>query len=306
MSRIAAVLGVSDQTVLRRYRRLERLLGLRVTVQLDSAALGYEDWFVRFECTPDDALPVATSLARQRRTAWVMITSGGTEIIGAVLAMNPGERHALLLNQLASSDRVRASAHCILHRYQGGPRSHPIRSALSPDQQRSLEPSAPPDGAGVGLERGDAELVDALHRDGRTTLASLAAETGWPESRVRRRIDQLAAAGILYFEVDVDGRALGKAAPAMLWMRVDPARLEETGEAISLMDEIHFAGATSGPSNLLVSVTCSDFESLYQLITKRIGAMPGIQGLEVSPVIRTLKRHGPLMAPVRKSASGQA
>ncbi|MGW4718121.1 Lrp/AsnC family transcriptional regulator [Nocardia sp. NPDC004260] len=57
-SRIAAVLGVSDQTVARRYRRLRSTGQLRVVGLPNARRLGWVEWFVRVQVTPDAASPM--------------------------------------------------------------------------------------------------------------------------------------------------------------------------------------------------------------------------------------------------------
>ena len=79
-SRLAEVLGSSEPTVSRRYRRLFDDRILRVVGQLDSQRLGQYDWAVRIRCAPGSAPTVATKLAQHPDTSWVQLTSGGTEI----------------------------------------------------------------------------------------------------------------------------------------------------------------------------------------------------------------------------------
>ena len=62
-SRLAEVLGSSEQTVSRRYRRLFDGRILRVVGQLDSQRLGQYDWAVRIRCAPGTAPAVAAKLA---------------------------------------------------------------------------------------------------------------------------------------------------------------------------------------------------------------------------------------------------
>ena len=79
-SRLAEVLGSSEPTVSRRYRRLFDDRILRVVGQLDSQRFGQYDWAVRIRCAPGSAPTVATKLAQRPETSWVQLTSGGTEI----------------------------------------------------------------------------------------------------------------------------------------------------------------------------------------------------------------------------------
>ncbi|WP_425275947.1 Lrp/AsnC family transcriptional regulator [Streptomyces africanus] len=64
-SRIAEVLGVSDQTIARRFRKLRTTAGLRVVGMTDERLLGRQAWIVRLRCTPDVAEQLAKALARR-------------------------------------------------------------------------------------------------------------------------------------------------------------------------------------------------------------------------------------------------
>jgi DNA-binding Lrp family transcriptional regulator len=68
-SRIADVLGVSDQTVARRYTRLRTTGTIRVLGLTDPAALGEVVWLLRVQCTPDAAVSVAEAMARRSDTS---------------------------------------------------------------------------------------------------------------------------------------------------------------------------------------------------------------------------------------------
>src|SRR3984957_2610034 len=64
-SRLSEVLGPSEQTIARRYRRLFDGHAVRVVGQLDSQRLGRSDWAVRVRCAPGSALTVDTRPAGQ-------------------------------------------------------------------------------------------------------------------------------------------------------------------------------------------------------------------------------------------------
>ncbi|WP_370672241.1 Lrp/AsnC family transcriptional regulator [Streptomyces sp. PpalLS-921] len=81
LTSIADVLGVSDQTVARRYRRLRGAGAMRVLGLADAGRFGHIEWLVRVRCTPDSASGVAGALARRDDTSWVSLTAGGTEIV---------------------------------------------------------------------------------------------------------------------------------------------------------------------------------------------------------------------------------
>jgi DNA-binding Lrp family transcriptional regulator len=291
--------------------------------------LGWVDWFVRLQTTPGSADAIGEALARRPDTRWVNLASGGTEIICTLQASTPEQRDALFLRGLPGSRRVvQISAHSILHNFT--PRAwHGIRQALSAEQLGMLAvlspggttppetppilggnlsprtPSAPgPSGArppfggkpspsapGVLLPE-DEPLLAELGRDGRTSHAALAAAIHWHESTVRRRIEELCRSGLLHFEVDLDARGLGMNVSAVLWLKVEPSRLDAVGQALAEHPEVPFAAATTGPSNVVVTALFRDTQHLYEYLTGPLASLPGVSSVETAPIIRTLKRTG--------------
>jgi DNA-binding Lrp family transcriptional regulator len=290
---IADVTGISDQTAARRYRRLCESAGLRVLGVPEGSRLGWTDWFVRLQTTPGGADSIAEALARRPDTRWVHLASGGTEIICTLQARTEEQRDALFLHGLPGSRRVtQISAHSILHNFTPGPWRQATR-ALSPSQLDKLPPPARQDAPAEGhLLAEDEPLLAELARDGRASNAAIATAIHWHESTVRRRIDELRRCGLLYFEVDVDNQAQGLNAHAVLWLSVEPARLEEAGQVLAAHPEIPFAAATTGPANLVASAVLRDTQHLYEYLTGALAALPGVTSVETAPIIRTLKRTG--------------
>ena len=290
---VADVAGISDQTAARRYRRMAETAGLRVLGVPDGSRLGWTDWFLRLQTTPGGADSIAEALARRPDTRWVHLASGGTEIICTVQARSEEQRDALFLRGLPGSRRVvQISAHSILHDFTPGPWREATR-ALSLAQLEKL-PSRPPQpsSAPLALLPEDEPLLKELARDGRASTAALAAAIHWHESTVRRRIDELRRSGLLFFEVDIDNQVLGLNTHAILWLSIEPARLEEAGTALAGHPEIPFAAATTGPSNLVASAVFRDAQHLYEYLTGELASLPGMRSVETAPVIRTLKRTG--------------
>ncbi|MFH8404519.1 Lrp/AsnC family transcriptional regulator [Streptomyces sp. NPDC018019] len=305
-SRIAEVLGVSDQTVARRYGRLRGAGMIKVLGLTDPPALGETEWLVRVQCTPDAAVAVAEALARRPDTSWVSLMSGGTEIGAVCRAAGSRDSDALLLQKLPRTPSVvGVTAHCMLHEFFGGPLGLVNKSgALTEEQAARLRhpasaaadrrTGAPPASTSpVTLTAADRRLLDALAEDGRTGLADLATATGWSQSTVRRRLAELRADGILYYDVDYDARHFGFGVMVSLWLSVAPSELADTGEALAQHPEVAFACATTGPHNLFASVLCPDVRALYTYLTTRIAALPGVRHMESSPLIRRVKGAGP-------------
>ncbi|TQS45755.1 Lrp/AsnC family transcriptional regulator [Cryptosporangium phraense] len=296
-SRIAEVLGVSDQTVARRYRRLRADEELRVVGNLNTWRIGATSWYLRLQCTPDAAQSIADALARRPDTAWVRLASGGTEISCVTRSRTKAETDALLLNKLHRTPRiVGISAHCLIHMFYGGPDSLFTKiGALTEEQVAAISPPHDPHDDVPELGPGDRALITALNRDGRAGLPELASATGWSETTVRRRLTDLRRSGALHFDVDVPGPALGLQMEAMMWLSVAPHAMVEAAETLARHPEVPFVAATTGPSNLVASLVCKDVGALYEYLTQRVSAIPAIHHIETNPIVRTLKREGAIL-----------
>jgi DNA-binding Lrp family transcriptional regulator len=287
-SRIAAVLGTSDRTIARRYARLRSTGRVRVVGMPNASRLGLTEWFVRLHCTPDTGTQVAAALARRADTSWVSLTSGGTEITCITRTRGRDETDSLLLRKLPRTPRIiSVSAHCLL-RSVAGTHGWPGRtSALTADEVERLRRHAP---AETGPAELDERLLRVLAEDGRADHPTLAKATGWSESTVRRRLDQLRRNEILYFDVDVDPVLMGYASETILWLTVAPAQLGAVAAALATHQEIAYAAATTGPSNLVAFAVCRDHAALYDYLSSRLGTLPGLQHVETAPLIRRVKR----------------
>ncbi|GAA2365447.1 Lrp/AsnC family transcriptional regulator [Dactylosporangium salmoneum] len=295
-STLAEVLGVSDQTVARRYRRMRAGAGLRVVGLPDGARLGYDMWLIRLQTTPDAAASIADALARRADTTWVTLTSGGTEVTCVV--QNPGtaDREALLLQKLPRTPRVvSVRAHCLMHHFAGGAEGDTRQTRLTPEQVARLRPAPPSPGTVATLGDDDRPLLAALNRDGRLGYPQLAAATGWSESTVRRRLEHLRDTGAIFFDVEVEPSLYGYHARFLLWLSVAPAHLAAVGQAMAGHPEVVFAAATTGETNLVATVICHDMAGLYEYVTRRVGPLPGVDRLESAPSLRHVKQAGALL-----------
>lgn len=292
-NRIADVLGVSDQTVARRFRRLRSTLQLRVLGITDESRLGGNTWLLRLGCTPDTAEQLASALARRPDTAHISVISGGTEVMCAMKPRTRQARDELLLDRLQRSPRVTSvSAHCLLHRFYGGPLGWLSKiNALSPDERAALSP--PPVGPGtdgVVLDDADEALLAVLARDGRAPLTELQASTGLSESAVRRRLDRLRSTGVLYLTVQFDNEHFGNDVVAMLWLTVAPAALAEIGRALASHVEVSFAAATTGQANIVAATLHPSTGDLYTYLSDTIGALDGVRSAETTLTLRQVKQ----------------
>ena len=294
-SEIAGVLGVSDQTVARRYRRLRSSGVIRVVGLRARQSMGSLGWLLHLRCVPGVGEPLAEGLAQRSDTAWVQLLSGDTEVLCTVRGA-AAERDAVVAKLPRGGRIVAVSAHQLLHVYVAASGGLGFLRALEQDQLEPLRPPVPEQklrrGEVAELGEMDLAMFRELGVDGRRSHADLAKAIGWSESSVRRRMEQLTESGTLFYDLELDMAAFGYHAPTWLWLSVRPSELAATGEAFAGFPEVAYAAATTGASNLLVCAVCRDEEEFYDFLTTKVGSLRAVDRVETSPIIRTLKQRG--------------
>lgn len=292
--RVGEVLGVSDQTVARRYARLRATRALRVVGVSDPTVVGDEQWHLRLRCAPDASVEIAEALARRPDTAWIGLISGGTEIACSLRGRGP-DADDMLLHRLPRTPRIlEVGAFEVLHVFYGGAREpFTKQGALSDEQVAALREHLPADATPPArLDDVDRHLLELLRVDGRAPVEDMARACGTSASTVRRRLGDLRAGGLLYLDVDVDPEVVELPLRTMLWLTVAPAHLDAAGRALAAHPEVPFAAAIAGRANVYASVATADAAGLYRYLTTRVADLPGVQAVETAPVLRTVKAAG--------------
>ncbi|MFP5022696.1 Lrp/AsnC family transcriptional regulator [Pseudonocardia phyllosphaerae] len=288
--RLAEVLGASDRTLNRRYRRLVAAGVLRVVGVPVARALGRADWLVRMRCLPHAAQEIGAALAAEPDMSWVTLLSGGAEI--ACMVRAPAD--ALVLRSLPRSSRIGPVSAQRLLRPVAGADGWPGRlRALSADQVRALRETGPgepgpEDRPMFGDE--DRRLLPILAMDGRASWSALARATGWSPAAVARRVEQLRRSGALVLEVDVEPALFGAPLGAMLWLTVRPSALADAGRALAAHPDIAFAAVTTGSTNLVAFVVCSGDEALYDDVLLPLGRVDGVDHVDLTPIAEAVSR----------------
>lgn len=291
-SQIAQVLGVSDQTIARRFRRLRDTAHLRVTGMIDDSRLGRSSWIVRLGCSHNTAGQLASTLARRPDTHYVDLAAGGTEVVCAIKPRSKQDRDDLLLERLQRTPHVTSvSAHCILRTYYGNSLRWLRKiSALDPQEESALRvPASVPPAKPVAPDDAEQAMLDVLRRDGRATLTELQAATGLSEAAAKRRLERLRATGVLYLAVEYDHEPLGHGVEALCWLTVAPHALAQAGQAVADHPEVRFAAAVTGRTNLAISVLCRTTDDLYDFLTEKIGALNDVLTAETVLTLRRVK-----------------
>ncbi|MFI5937118.1 AsnC family transcriptional regulator [Actinoplanes sp. NPDC051494] len=291
-ARLAAVLGVSEQTAARRYQRMRTHGIIRVFGIADHSRIpGSSMWNLRLGCRPGTALATAETLARRTDTSWISTSAGGTEV--TCMAWETPDRPGLLHHLPKAANVVSMSAQQILHRFVGRGEADWVagEDRLGEDERRELLLDAPAAlTEGTPLQDGDQPLFAALAHDGRASFAALAAATGWTQRRVAGRLGALTASGVLRFDIDTAVTALGFRAVAGLWFTVAPADLASVGARLADHQQLPWAAAITGSANIVATALCTDAAALYRYLTTEVAAISEVRTCEVVPRLNRVKQ----------------
>jgi DNA-binding Lrp family transcriptional regulator len=293
---LATVLGASEQTVARRYRRLREAGVVRV-LAVPTPDPSDEGTLLRIQVQPAAARPLATALAKLPDVSYIGLVSAGAEIVCSVRSRTRDARNALILEQLPRTGRVLGiTAYNLMHRFATPGRGDwdGFADPLDEQQRSAFAPraSSPPREA---LTDADEPLLAALAEDGRATYAQLAARLQRPEAQIARRVEALLSGGAIYLDVDIAAELLGFTVSTMLYLTVPPSQLHAVGLQLEAHDETVFVAAVTGPSNLVASAWFTSLDHLYRYVSGTLGAIPAIDAVETNIVFERVKQARSLM-----------
>lgn len=298
-ARLGDVLGLSEATVARRYRRLRQDGVLQVVGVVDTAALGQSEWIIRVQCRPDATKAISDALAGRDDVSWVSLNGAGSEITCALRSRSQQDREQLLTDLLPRvSSVLRIEAAVALHVFTRGCSQEWtfLHDALTDTERLALTPAPHLTEAGeVRLQPHDEAILLALADDGRASHVSLAAAAGITPARAGRRVKALLEAGVVHLDVELSRVALGFTTRANLWLQVAPSAIRTVGKTLAHMSEVAFAAGVSGLYNMHAVVNCRSLDDLFTFVTDHVGSLEGVQHVEVSPVLRQVKQFSTLM-----------
>jgi Lrp/AsnC family transcriptional regulator for asnA, asnC and gidA len=135
----------------------------------------------------------------------------------------------------------------------------------------------------------DKAIIKALQVDGRRPYAQIGRDLEVPEATVRQRADRLISRGVVQIVGVTDPLAMGFGQPALIGMRVDPARIEEVADRVGALDEVTYVVMTAGRFDVICEVVCVDNDHLLRLLAESFGSIEGIRSTETMVELRFVK-----------------
>lgn len=284
---IAATCETSVPTVARRAQQLmaDNLLKVAVLPSLGSTG-PVETFFTRIGCRPGTQLDVAEQLVARPDVRWASLITGSYDI-GIEMVVNSGPtRYPKTMLELQQIDGVqRWYSDLLLHVYK---ESHDWYKQLLDDRD-ALPPEVPlcsPD----HFDKVDWAILDHLRDDGRANFKTIADALELNESTVRRRFERMIGDRCAAVFTIVPAQALGLEAETLMWVTVEPSKLNEVAAALVRHPSVRYQGATLDGNALLCEVISESTRGLFEFTTATLAKMAGVIGWNASVELLSLKR----------------
>lgn len=286
---LGAATGIAERTVARRIKRLMDADALRVIAEADPLATGrgvvLHAWV---RCRSGRVAEAAEALAQLGITQLVVTLAGTADLMAELTLADAADMPDVVTRVLPSIEGVEhVEARLVLR---------PFRRA---GQWRIQAGDGPPDGpepataqAPAALTEPEQRIVAHLMRDGRASLAELAAHADVSEPTVHRLLQHLVERRALSFRVEVEPALVGFPVEAVISVQVRPQAVDALAAHLALDPNTRCLFGTSGASQLFWHVLCRDSLNLWDVVTRRLGELDGVLASEVGVVMRAYKRCG--------------
>ena len=152
----------------------------------------------------------------------------------------------------------------------------------------------------------DRQIIAALEREGRLSVADLAARVQLTAAPCSRRLRELERSGVIVgYRAVVDRAQVGLSFEALVnvTMGVEDARTIAAFEAgVADVPEVRHAERLFGDPDYLLRVVAADIEDYASIRDQKIATLPGVQRITSTIVMRQIVDSRPL--PIAPNARG--
>ncbi len=150
------------------------------------------------------------------------------------------------------------------------------------------------------LDKIDREIVRLIEEDARTSFAELGQKVGLSKTPCWQRVRDLERQGLIRgYRTELDAESLGLRVHAFVHVTINSSRHAEFETAAASHPSVLQCFTTAGQADYLMHVLVGDVAQLDQLLRMEIRRMPGVQKLETTVCMKTIKPRAPLTGCIR-------
>jgi Lrp/AsnC family transcriptional regulator for asnA, asnC and gidA len=135
----------------------------------------------------------------------------------------------------------------------------------------------------------DRDIIRLLQKDGRSSNTEIGRALGLTETTIRKRIGRLVGEGLVNIVAVPTPLAVGMTTSAIIGISAQLVALHAVSEQLVAFPEVRYVGFSTGRYDLIVEAFFDDHEHLLEFIASKLGAMPGVTGVETSLILKVAK-----------------
>jgi Lrp/AsnC family leucine-responsive transcriptional regulator len=150
------------------------------------------------------------------------------------------------------------------------------------------------------LDKMDRDIVRLLEDDARMSFAELGQQVGLSKTPCWQRVRELERRGLIRgYRTELDAESLGLRVHAFVHVTINAARHAEFEAAAATHPSVLQCFTTAGQADYLMHVLVGEIAQLDELLRMEIRRMPGVQKLETTVCLKTIKARAPLTGCLR-------
>ena len=139
------------------------------------------------------------------------------------------------------------------------------------------------------VDQVDRAIVRILQRDGRASNTQIGRELGLTEAAIRKRLGRLLAEDLVNVVAVPTPRAVGMTLSAIIGVSVRLGRLDEVADKLVAYPEVRYVGVSTGRYDVILESFFLNQEHLLEFVSKKLGSLDGVTGVETSLILRVAK-----------------
>lgn len=150
------------------------------------------------------------------------------------------------------------------------------------------------------MDKTDREIVRLLEEDARLSFAELGQKVGLSKTPCWQRVRELERRGLIRgYRTELDAERLGLRVHAFVHVTIQSTRYAQFEAAAASHPSVLQCFTTAGQADYLMHVLVGEIAQLDELLRMEISRMPGVQKIETTVCMKTIKARSSLTGCLR-------
>jgi Lrp/AsnC family transcriptional regulator, leucine-responsive regulatory protein len=150
------------------------------------------------------------------------------------------------------------------------------------------------------MDKIDQKILTFLEEDARLSFAELGERVGLSKTPCWQRVRDMERLGVIKgYRADIDSGKLGLQVEAFVQVTLSSVQHAEFEAAVMRHPAVLQCFTTAGQADYLMHVIVSSIDALDGLLRMEISQMPGVQRIETTVCMKTIKHRAPLTGCLR-------